>query len=87
MLSLLAFAQTPPKVLVTGATGRTGKSLYAQLKADSRIGEVRALVRGGDDEKSRAAAALNCTACDVSEGVYYGDVTCLLYTSPSPRDS
>ena len=38
---------SPPTVLVTGATGRTGLELYNQLKNDSRIGEVRALVRGG----------------------------------------
>ena len=38
---------SPPTVLVTGATGRTGLELYKQLKNDSRVGEVRALVRGG----------------------------------------
>ena len=66
-------------VLVTGATGQTGKLLYKYLKADPRIGVVRALVHGsgsGSPEKRKeAAAALNCSACDASEGVYYGDIT------------
>jgi nucleoside-diphosphate-sugar epimerase len=73
----------PPKeglsVLVTGAAGRTGKILYGYLKADSRIKEVRALVygsgAGSPDERKTAAAALKCTQCDASEGIYYGDVT------------
>ena len=32
-------------ILVTGATGRTGQLLYAQLKARKDITEVKALVR------------------------------------------
>ena len=64
-----------PTVLVTGATGGTGKLLYAQLKADPRVAAVRALVRPGPGSKEKAKDALNCTACDDSEGVYYGDVT------------
>ena len=32
---------TATRVLVTGATGRTGSLLYAQLKADSRVSTVR----------------------------------------------
>lgn len=39
-------AATPRTVLVTGATGRTDRLLYAQLKTQSDITEVRALVRG-----------------------------------------
>jgi len=66
-------------VLVTGATGRTGQFVYAYLKTDSRVGEVRALVHGqgtgSPDERKKAAAALNCSACDSSEGIFYGDVT------------
>jgi len=60
-----------PRVIVTGATGRTGSALYARLKADPRVGEVRALVRN----RTKAKAALNCSACDESEGIFIGDVT------------
>jgi len=96
-----------PRVLVTGATGRTGSALYLQLKArrtarvllrareseptpckrrsspqgltalsrrrqaDSRIAEVRALVRN----VTKARELLGCKACDESEGVFVGDVT------------
>jgi len=58
-------------VLVTGATGRTGSLLYKQLKADSRVSSVRALVRNA----TKAKAILGCTKCDASEGIYIGDVT------------
>ena len=70
-------AQEGITVLVTGATGRTGKILYKQLKADGRIAQVRALLHGSGspEEHKKAKAALNCSACDTSEGVYYGDVT------------
>ena len=68
-------AATPRTVLVTGATGRTGRLLYAQLKAQSDITEVRALVRSSANATNKARAALNCTKCDASEGVFYGDVT------------
>lgn len=68
-----------PTVLVTGATGGTGQLLYAQLVADTRVAQpVRALVHGNASDpaaKAKAAKALNCTQCDESEGVYYGDVT------------
>jgi uncharacterized protein YbjT (DUF2867 family) len=64
-----------PKVVVTGATGGTGQLLYAQLKADTRIGEVRGLVHSSSNAKEKAKKALNCSACDASEGIYYGDVT------------
>ena len=100
-------AASSPRVLVTGATGRTGSALYLQLKArrtarallrareseptpckrrsspqgltalsrrrqaDSRIAEVRALVRN----VTKARELLGCKACDESEGVFVGDVT------------
>lgn len=71
-LPLVAVARTEPaRVLVTGAAGRTGALLYAQLKADARIGEVRALVHN----ITKARAALGCVKCDPSEGIYLGDVT------------
>ena len=74
-----AQAQDGVSVLVTGATGRTGKILWRYLKADKRIREVRALVYGSGTgspaERKKAAAALNCSACDSTEGIYYGDVT------------
>jgi len=60
-----------PRVLVTGATGKTGAPLYAQLKADPRVAEVRALVRNA----TKAREVLNCSACDETEGIYIGDVT------------
>lgn len=60
-----------PTVLVTGAAGRTGSLLYQSLKQDSRIGEVRALVRN----VTKAKLVLNCSKCDESEGIYVGDVT------------
>jgi len=66
-------------VLVTGATGRTGQILYAYLKTDPRVAEVRALVHGSGtgspEERKKAAAALNCSACDASDGIFYGDIT------------
>jgi len=61
-------------VLVTGASGRTGKLLYAQLKARNDM-KVKALVRASADAKDNARKALNCTKCDASEGIFYGDVT------------
>jgi len=68
---VLLAATSPPRVIVTGATGRTGSALYAKLKADPRVAEVRALVRN----VTKAKAVLNCSACDASEGIYTGDVT------------
>ena len=62
-------------VLVTGAAGRTGKILYAQLKARKDIAEVKAFVFASADAKDNARKALNCTKCDASEGIFYGDVT------------
>lgn len=61
-----------PRVLVTGATGRTGALLYLRLKKDPRVAEVRALVRGN---ATRVRQALGCGRCDASEGIFYGDVT------------
>ena len=58
-------------VLVTGATGRTGSLLYAKLKADPRVGTIRALVTSLD----KARSTLKCTKCDPSEGIYLGNVT------------
>ena len=46
------------RVLVTGATGKTGLLLYAQLKADPRVGEVRAFVFHGDGATDKARQAL-----------------------------
>jgi len=60
-----------PRVLVTGATGRTGAILYQLLKADGRVAEVRALVRN----LTKAREVLGCVRCDASEGIYVGDVT------------
>ena len=72
-------AQGKISVLVTGATGRTGKLAYEYLQSDPRIGEVRALIHGtgsgSSAERKKAAAALKCSKCDASEGIYYGDVT------------
>ena len=60
----------PPDVLVTGATGRLGSLLYAQAKADTRIGSVRAFVTN----VTHARDTLGCQKCDPSEGIYVGDV-------------
>ena len=56
-------------VLVTGATGRTGRLIYAQLKA--RRSGVRALVT----DINTAQQVLNCSKCDATEGVFLADVT------------
>ena len=78
-LSVAFVAPEGISVVVSGAAGRTGSLLYGYLKADARIGEVRALVfgtgTGTPDERKSAASALNCSKCDASEGIYYGDVT------------
>eukprot|EP00614_Pseudopedinella_elastica_P023859 CAMPEP_0172614998 /NCGR_PEP_ID=MMETSP1068-20121228/55764_1 /TAXON_ID=35684 /ORGANISM="Pseudopedinella elastica, Strain CCMP716" /LENGTH=280 /DNA_ID=CAMNT_0013419985 /DNA_START=8 /DNA_END=850 /DNA_ORIENTATION=- len=58
-----------PIYLVTGATGRSGSIIYSLLK--SKNCTTRALVRPGNDPSS----ILGCSACDESDGVYYGDVT------------
>ena len=72
-------AQSGLSVLVTGATGRTGQVLYNYLKVDHRVGGVRALVHGSGsgspEERMKAKQALNCSACDSTEGIFYGDVT------------
>ena len=66
---------TPPSVIVTGATGGTGSLLYKQLKADPRVGMVRAFIYNTSTSHEDAQKILNCTICDASEGIYYGDVT------------
>ena len=57
-------------VLVTGATGGTGKHIYAGFKKLPGF-QTRALV--SSTEKARAR--LGCDKCDVSEGIFVGDVT------------
>lgn len=59
------------RVLVTGADGKLGNDLYALLKADGRVAEVRAFVHN----ITKAKSVLNCSKCDASEGIYEGDVT------------
>lgn len=78
LLALCSFAagfeapvEAGATVLVTGATGRTGSLLYAKLKADARIGAVRALVTSIE----KARSTLKCTKCDASEGIFLGNVT------------
>jgi len=68
-------SKAKPRVLVTGATGKTGQLLYRQLKQDPRIGLVRAFVHSGPDAQKKAAAALHCGNCDETDGIFYGDVT------------
>jgi len=74
---LLAAAYAAPtnttglRVVVTGASGRTGSELFRLLKGDARVAEVRGLVLN----KTKAQEVLNCTKCDESEGIYIGDVT------------
>lgn len=76
MLKLFALAvlasltsATPPTVLVTGATGRTGSLLYNLLKQQGV--DVRALVRNA----TKAREVIGCSKCDASEGIFVGDVT------------
>merc|ERR1740117_525937 len=69
-LALVAsVANAQGTVLVTGAGGRTGRQVYTKLKAQGI--NVRAMVFN----ISSAKAALNCSKCDASEGIYQGDVT------------
>lgn len=75
MLAATGQTRALPKVVVTGATGRTGQLLYAQLRADPRVGEVRAFCFAGPTAVDNARKALNCTKCDASEGIFFGDVT------------
>lgn len=72
VLCLLAVASaqgSPPTVVVTGATGKTGLLVYGLLK-QSGI-NVRAFVRNA----TKARDLLECTKCDESEGIFEGDVT------------
>jgi len=64
---LLAVAESRT-VVVTGATGRTGSSVYLALKEQGV--DVRALVRS----TSKAHDRLGCDKCDESEGIFVGDV-------------
>eukprot|EP00440_Ansanella_granifera_P041359 gb/GFBE01044850.1/.p1 GENE.gb/GFBE01044850.1/~~gb/GFBE01044850.1/.p1 ORF type:complete len:281 (+),score=68.10 gb/GFBE01044850.1/:1-843(+) len=70
LCALLADA-APDKqtVLVTGATGRTGKETYLALKKAGL--SVRALVRNA----TKARSVLGCQSCDEQEGIFIGDIT------------
>ena len=61
-------------ILVTGATGLNGSELVHRLSA--RGVHVRVLVRN----TARASGLASLPMVEIVEG-------CLLYTSPSPRDS
>jgi uncharacterized protein YbjT (DUF2867 family) len=81
------------KVLVTGATGRTGSQLYHLLqekllldtvtlgKDDDGEPLVRALVR----DANKARQILHCQTCDETEGIYVGDVTNVTTLLPALR--
>merc|ERR1711907_145150 len=69
VLAFLVYAASAETVLVTGATGRTGSLVYAQLKAAGLT--VKALVMNA----SKAASILDCGACTEKEGIFVGDVT------------
>jgi uncharacterized protein YbjT (DUF2867 family) len=71
LLGAVCTASAEGDVLVTGATGRTGRLIYERFKAARGGNGVRALVRN----LSTAAAVLNCSACDASEGIFLADVT------------
>jgi len=55
-------------IVVTGATGRTGSSVYLALKSQGI--DVRALVR----DSQKAHDRLGCDKCDESEGIFVGDI-------------
>lgn len=57
-------------VVVTGATGRTGALLYKALLREPHT-TTRAIVTSAE----KARAALNCSACDESEGIFVANVT------------
>ena len=59
------------KYIIFGATGSIGSSLAEQLK---NSGNAIHLIARNESEVSSIAEKLGCT------------FTCLLYTSPSPRD-
>jgi len=63
----LSFAESRT-VVVTGATGRTGSSVYLALKAQGV--DVRGLVR----DTQKAHDRLGCDKCDESEGIFVGDI-------------
>lgn len=55
-------------ILVTGATGRTGRLVYHELR--SKKVPVRAFVRN----QTKAREVLGCKVCDKTEGIFVGDV-------------
>lgn len=69
LLLLLVSTNASPIVLVTGATGKTGALVYSLLKRQGVT--VRGFVRNA----TKAREILKCQKCDVSEGIYVGDVT------------
>lgn len=57
-------------VIITGATGRTGSSVYLSLKATPNV-----TVRGLVQNVTKAKEILKCDKCDASEGIFVGDIT------------
>ena len=74
---------TTTTVLITGATGRTGSSLYHMLR---RRQDPQLIVRGLVRNVTKAKDVLGCIKCDPSEGIYVGDVTQPSTLPPSFRD-
>jgi len=66
--SLLLGHAVAGKIVITGATGRTGSLVYESLKNSGK--SVNALVRSA----SRAREVLGCGTCDESEGIFIGDI-------------
>ena len=77
------------KYVIFGATGSIGSSLAEQLK---NSGNDIHLVGRNESELSSFSEKLGCshTVVDVLEDGFIekvkSDISCLLYTSPSPRD-
>jgi len=68
--AILALAEGANRtVIVTGATGRSGSSIYLLLKKAGV--NVRGLVRN----TTKAREYLGCSKCDESEGIFVGDIT------------
>uniref|UniRef100_A0A7S4FFT2 NAD(P)-binding domain-containing protein n=1 Tax=Eutreptiella gymnastica TaxID=73025 RepID=A0A7S4FFT2_9EUGL len=70
-LCLITFALSTSAhtVLVTGATGRSGRLIYSELQQQGV--QVRGLVR----DPAEAKKVLNCGKCGPAEGIFVGDVT------------
>lgn len=66
---VVAIDASPPAVLVTGATGRTGVVTYKRLQSEGYL-QVRAFVRN----VTKARAILGCNKCDEGEGIFVGDI-------------